>query len=220
MKKTVLLLLLISDVCFGQQVVSQPVTIDFPQIAIGGDAAGVNYVTLLQVVNNNSAATTGRLTLYADDGTGLTALFDGQGPQSSIDINLPAGQARQIRITTNGPLASGWMEIAYAPSDALTTVILQLRSGTTLLSEIGVQPADPIPSADLAAETDTSLNTGVAVANPQATAQTVLVQLWDPNSGSPSANTKLTVAAHGHMARLLTELFPAVNGISQLRPKI
>ena len=207
-------------VCFGQQFASLPVTINFPQIAIGGDVDGVNYVTLLQIVNNNSAATTGRLTLHADDGSGLAALFDGQGPLSTMDIAVPAGQARQIKLTTNGPIASGWMEITYLPSDALTTVILQLRSGTTLLSEIGVQPAEEILSGDLAAETDANLNTGLAIANAGTAAQTVLVQLWDPNSGSPLTNTKLSLAAHGHIARLLTELFPSVAGIAQMRPKI
>ena len=110
-------------------------------IAIGGESTGVNYVTLLQVVNNNSAPTTGHLTLHADDGSGLPALFDGQGPQSSIDIPLMTGQGRLITITTNGPVASV-LEISYSPSDALTTVILQLRNGTTLLSEVGVQPSE------------------------------------------------------------------------------
>jgi hypothetical protein len=220
MKKIILLLVLISDVSFGQQVASLSVTLNFPQIAIGGDANGVNYVTLLQIVNNNSAATTGHLTLHADDGSGLAALFDGQGPLSTMDIAVPAGQARQITITTNGPIAAGWMEITYSPSDALTTMILQLRSGTTLLSEVGVQPTDVISSADLAAETDTSLNTGLAVANAESTAQTVLVSLWDPNSGSPLTNTKLSLVPHGHIARLLTELFPSVAGIQQMRPKI
>src|ERR1041385_6223948 len=148
MKKIIFLLLLLSDVCFGQQVAFLPVTVDFPQIAIGGDTGGVNYVTLLQIVNNKSVATSGHLTLHADDGSGLPALFDGQGPLSTIDISVPSGQARQIQITTNGPIASGWMEITYSPSDALTTVVMQLRSGTTLLSEVGVQPSDLISTAD------------------------------------------------------------------------
>ena len=219
MKRLILLLLLISDVCFGQAT-SLSIPVNFPQIAIGGDSSGVNYVTLLQVVNNNSAPTTGHLTLHADDGSGLPALFDGQGPQSSIDISLQPGQARLITITTNGPVASGWLEITYSPSDALTTVILQLRNGMTLLSEIGVQPSDPIASADLAAETEANLNTGLAIANPQTIAQTVFVRLFDPSSGSSLASTKFSLAAHGHVARLLTELFPSVDGIGQMRPKI
>jgi hypothetical protein len=220
MKNIFLLLLLMSDVCFGQQFTSLTFPIDFPQVALGGDLSGVNYVTLLQVVNNNSVATTGHLTLHGDDGSPLTALFDGQGPQATLDISLAAGQARQIQITTNGPVTSGWMEITYTPSDALTTVILQLRSGNALLSEVGVQPADTVSSADFAADTDTNLNTGVAIVNPEATAGNFLVSLWDPNSGSALANAKVSLAANGHVARLLTELFPSVAGIAQIRAKI
>ena len=133
MKRIGLLFLLLADFAFGQGT-SLPVAVRFPQIAVGGDAAGANYTALLQVVNNNSAATTGHLALYADAGTALSALFDGQGPQSSVDISLQPGQARQIQLTMNGPLTTGWMEISYSPSDASTTLILQSRSGTTLLS--------------------------------------------------------------------------------------
>ena len=74
--------------------------------------------------------------------------------------------------------------------------------------------------ADLAAETEATLNTGLAIANPQTIAQTVLVRLFDPNSGSALASTKFSLAANGHVARLLTELFPAVDSIGHMRPKI
>src|SRR2546426_3260205 len=166
MKRIVFLLLLFADFACGQGT-PLPVSVRFPQIAVGGDADGANYVALLQIVNNNSAATTGHLTLYSDDGTPLTTLFDGQGPQSSIDIPLAPGQARQIRLTRTGVITIGWVEISYSPSDALTTLILQLRSGNTLVSEVGVQPTDTIEAADLSVETDTNLNTGLAVANPE-----------------------------------------------------
>src|SRR5688572_588785 len=138
MRKTVLLLLLLfAPPAFGQETFL-PVSVRFPQIAIGGDANGANYVTLLQIVNDNSAATTGHLTLYSDSGIALPALFDRQGPYSSVDISLAPGEARQLQLTLNGAVTAGWMEITWAPSDAVTTVILQFRSGTTLLSEIGV----------------------------------------------------------------------------------
>src|SRR5439155_26505957 len=96
MKKIVLLLLVFGDFAFGQ-VTYLPVPIAFPQIAVGGDAGGQNYVTVLQIVNNNSYGTTGHLALYSDSGTALPALFDGQGPQSTMDIRLESGQTRQIQ---------------------------------------------------------------------------------------------------------------------------
>src|SRR5262245_28958843 len=109
---------------FGQ-VTYVPVAVAFPHIAIGGDAGGLNYVTLLQVVNNNSSFTTGHVELFNHDGSQLSALFDGQGPQSTIDISLQSGESRQIQLTLNGAVTSGWMKITYSPSDALTTVVLR-----------------------------------------------------------------------------------------------
>src|SRR5262249_47931480 len=138
MKKIALVLLLLcSHMAFGQTNFV-PVPIAFPHLAAGGDPAGTNYVTLLQIVNNNSASTTGHITLFGDSGSPLGFLFDGQGPLSTLDVKVDPGQTREIRLTLNGPVTSGWMQISYTPSDALTTVILQFRSGSTLLSEIGV----------------------------------------------------------------------------------
>jgi len=212
--------LLSANFAFGQQTSSIPVSVDFPQIAIGGDAGGANYVTLLQIVNNNSISTTGHVVLYSNDGSGLPVLFDGQGPQTSIDISLAAGQAREIRLTASGPVTPGWMEITYSPAPALTTVILQFRLGTTLRSEVGIQPEETISSADLAVETNSNLNTGIAIANPDNTTAFVLVTLWDPNTGTPVSGVVQTLPPHGHVARFLTELFPGVNNIGQMRAKL
>jgi hypothetical protein len=53
MRKTILTLLLLSaDFAFGQQTASIPVTVNFPQIAVGGDTGEANYVTLLQAMSS------------------------------------------------------------------------------------------------------------------------------------------------------------------------
>jgi len=222
MKKIALLLFLLSsDFAFGQ-VSYVPVTVAFPQIAVGGDPNGQNYVTLIQLVNNNSSSTTGHIALFSDSGAPLAVLFDGQGPQSTMDVPLDSGQTRQIQITLNGSIVTpGWMEITYSPSDALTTVVLQFRSGSTLLSEIGVDPAfDTLVATDIATETDTALNTGIAIANPDTMAAYVLVGLWDPNTGAALANTTVSLPPNGHTSRFLTELFPNVASIRQIRAKV
>ena len=52
MKKIAFVLLfLMVDVGYGQQATPLAVTVDFPQIAMGGDGDGLNYATLLQIVN-------------------------------------------------------------------------------------------------------------------------------------------------------------------------
>src|SRR5262245_53857461 len=215
-----ILFMLWTGLAFGQ-VTYVPTSLAFPQITVGGDTGAQNYTTIVQIVNNNSTSTTGHIALFSDSGSPLAVQFDGQGPQSAMDVTLGAGATRQIQLTLSGAITPGWMEITYSPSDALTTVILQFRSGTTLLSEVGVDPAfDVISSTDFAAETDTTLNTGIAIANAGGSQAFVLARMTDPNTGSTIANSVITLPANGHIARLLTELFPSVPNISQLRTKV
>ena len=220
MKRLAIVLLFVwCDFAFGQTAFV-PVTITFPQIAAGGDAGGVNYVTILQIVNSNSAPITGHVSLFADNGSPLAVLFDGQGPKSTLDIGLAAGQGREIQITLNGPVTPGWMQIAYTPSDALTTVILQFRSGATLVSEVGVQPIDldfRMSATDFVAETNPTLNTGIAIANPDTLPAYVLASLWDPNTGTITSQNTLSLPPNGHISRFVTDIFPSV---AQTRAKV
>ena len=221
MKKIAFLLFVLWAEIASGQVTYPPVTIAFPHVVAGGDPNGPHYVTLLQIVNNNSASTTAHVALFSDSGSPLAVLFDGQGPQSTIDLQLDGGQSRQVQITINGPITAGWMEIVYSPCDALTTVLLDSFSGTTLVSEIGVDPAFDVMSAtDFAAETDGVLNTGIAIANPDTAAAYVLARLWDPNTGNVLAGNALSIPANGHVARFLTELFPGVSNVNQMRAKV
>jgi hypothetical protein len=72
-----IMFLVFADAAWGQ-VSFSPVPLAFPQIAVGGDSDGLNYTTLIQIVNNNSASTTGKISLYSDSGSALAVLFDGQ----------------------------------------------------------------------------------------------------------------------------------------------
>ena len=221
MKNFTILFVLICARVASAQVTYPPVTIAFPHVVAGGDPNGPHYVTLLQIVNNNSSSTTAHVALSSDSGSPVAVLFDDQGPQDTIDLKMDGGQSRQIQISIGGAITSGWMTITYSPCDALTTVLLDSFSGPTLVSEIGVDPASAVMSAtDFAAETDGVLNTGIAIANPDTATAFVLARLWDPSTGNVVASNPLSVPANGHIARFLTELFPSVPNIKQIRAKI
>jgi hypothetical protein len=229
MKKIALVLfLLIANSAYGQSTYFT-ISVAFPQVAFGGDESGDNYVTILQALNNNSVPITGHLELFSDSGAALAVLLEGQGPQSTWDISLAAGEARQIQLTLNGPVTAGWMVITYSPSDALTTVVLQYRNAGALRSEVGVEPAFPdfdIPlSADVAVETDDGgngslINVGVALVNPDTATDSFLIRLWDPSTGAVLASVPISLPANGHVAKFLGELFPNVLSIGRLRAKL
>jgi hypothetical protein len=122
------------------------------------------------------------------------------------------------------------MQIGYTPSNAQTTVIIQYRAGTSVLTEVGVNESDGTGSSsclwvcgtDFSAESDTSngLSTGIAIVNPNSTANGALVRLWDPNTGNQLGSATVALAANAHVAKLLTELFPSVAGINQIRTQL
>jgi hypothetical protein len=213
-----------AQVSFGSDVIS------FPHIDVGGDPAGLNYVTLVQLVNNNSANIAGHLSLFSDSGAALSASFDGQAPAAALDFTIDSGATKQIQISLSGAITSGWMQVGFTPANAQTTVIIQYRNGTSVLSEVGVSESDGLASnsclwvcgTDFSGESDTAngLNTGIAIVNPNSTANGALVRLWDPNTGSQLGSTTLALAANAHVAKLLTELFPSVAGINLIRAQV
>src|SRR5215470_15919354 len=111
-----------AQVSFGSDVIS------FPHIDVGGDPAGLNYVTLVQLVNNNSADVAGHLTLFSDSGAPLSASFNGQASAAALDFTIASGATKQIQISLSGGITSGWMQVGFTPGDLQTTVIIQYRS--------------------------------------------------------------------------------------------
>ena len=79
---------------------------------------------------------------------------------------------------------------------------------------------DTISATDIAAETDAALNTGIAIVNTDTATGYVLARLWDPNSGAVVASTPITLPPNGHIAKFLTELFPSIPNITQVRAKV
>jgi len=217
-----LLLFLATAATSYGQVSFQSVILAFPQVAVGGDPGGPNYTTLIQMVNNNSVNVTGTLTLLSDSGTAMQASFDGASPQSMLQVTIGPSEFREIAVTLDGSLTVGWLAVSFSPSDALTSVILQYRSGATLLSEVGVDPAySTILGTDFAIDTDTTLNTGVALANPSTAPVYVLARLWDPVTGDFSGgSTIIAIPGNGHIARFVTEIFPDALSIAKTRAKV
>jgi hypothetical protein len=198
----------------------------FSNMDVGGDPNGLHYVTLVDASNNTSSFSTGVLTVYSATGTAMPVSFDGQAPAASLNFELDSGVVRQIQISSTGEITQGWIQITYTPNLAETTVIVQYLGGSSILSEVGINPffnnmTDTTlgPATVFPVETNlsSSLNTGIAIANPN-TAQVVRVQLL--SAGMIVGTTAITLPQYGYTAKLLTELFPNVSGISQMTAEV
>jgi hypothetical protein len=148
-------------------------------------------------------------------------LVDGAGPQSSFDVALTPGETRQVELSLSGDVASAWLKVTYSPSHALTAMLIQFRSGASLRSEVGVDPAfSTLLETDLAFENDSTLNTGIALSNPSSSPSYVFARLWDATTGAFKAGTIISLPGNGHVARFVTELFSTVPDIAQMRARV
>lgn len=198
----------------------------FPNMDVGGDPNGLHYVTLVEVSNNTSSFLTGVLTVYSTAGTPMPVSFGGQAPATSLDFELDSGVVQEIQVSSTANITQGWIQITYTPNLPQTTVIVQYLGGSSILSEVGINPFINLmtntifgPATAFPVETSLSsdLNTGIAIANPNA-AQIVMVQLF--SGGTVLATTTIPLPQYGYTAKLLTDLFPNVSGISQITAEV
>jgi len=221
MKRAALLLfILVCAVPAFAQTSFQPVTVQFPEIVVGVNE-GLNYLTIVQAVNNNSTSSQGHIALFSDSGGTLSASFNNGAPAPTFDFTMDSGVSLQIVISSTGPISAGWMSITYNTAAPETTALLQYRAGTSVLTEVGLNPFyGTMQSTDFVVETGPNLNAGIAIVSPNG-AGSVLVRLWDPNNpGSLLGSTILSLPANGHVAKLLPELFPSVAGVGQILAQV
>src|SRR2546423_15112734 len=108
MKKIGLVLLLIWPGIVFAQTTFVATTVAFPHIVAGGDPGGINYVTLLQLVNNKSASTTGHITLFGGKCSPLGGVRGGQGPFFPVDGGLGPGATREVPFDLDWAGTAGW----------------------------------------------------------------------------------------------------------------
>lgn len=196
----------------------------FPNVDVGGDPNGLHYVTLAQVSNNTSSFITGVITVYSASGAILPVSYDGAAPASTDNFELDAGLTKQIQVSLSGGITQAWMQITYSPNLAETTVIVQYLAGSSVLTEVGINPffdqggttptfQGQMSSTIFPVETNANVNTGIAIANPNGAS---VVQAQLVNGSAVLGATTISLAQNGYTAKLVTDLFPSVAGIGQI----
>ena len=92
--------------------------------------------------------------------------------------------------------------------------IFGYRPGGVLVSETGVPASPLLTNGRIYAEIAGSVNTGLAIANPNGQQATISYYFTDA-TGTDSHNGTLTIAANGHLAEFLND--PSLNGVSNFQ---
>jgi hypothetical protein len=181
-------------------------TLRFPHIADGGGAGG--WHTTFELANRSAWPATATISFYDDSGAPLNLAVGGQ-QQSQTTVTVPALGVTQVQTQGGGPLLTGWA-LAQSDQNLSGIALFGLLDGSgNATTEVGAPASLPLLSMSLFAQTGANTSTGVALANPNATAADVTLILKASDS-TEITRTTLTIAPMGHIARYAAELFSTV----------
>jgi pseudomonalisin len=177
--------------------------------------SGGGWETLIELVNSSAAAAQAHLRFYADSG-GQLAL-----PVTSSDLGLntetaavdatlaPGGSAL---ISSAGAAGSNQLNgSAQLTSDPGVAGFLIFQLTTTGQEVLVPTESGPANAYVIAFDQTNGLVTGISLSNSTVQMANVLVTLRDQNGVTFTSNT-ITLAALGHKAFVLTDLFPPAAG--------
>jgi hypothetical protein len=174
-------------------------------------AATSTSITVHFVIAGSAPAGPRSVTVTTTDGSFtaqnlFTVLARSDNPVTSMPLQIPDVEQGAIR--------TGY--VVVTPDAGMSAPIAAVMFGTVsnamVLSQGGILPTPLTTNAAASLDVLSAANRdlGLAIANPGDTPITVNVTLRD-QSGTSAASTSLTLAAHSHIARFVTELFTTGN---------
>ncbi len=175
---------------------TQPIV--FPQIAVGS-----GYSTQLVLLNRTLERSRGRVRLLGSDGVPLQLAG---GSEIAYDI-APQGTYR-AELAGAGSVQVGYAVVTLESGSAIPSgsAIFQVKAGLGVITEAGVAATASTRLARIFVD-NASTRTGLALASAGNPATTATLALLDRN-GNALATSTLGLAAGGHRARFVHELFP------------
>jgi photosystem II stability/assembly factor-like uncharacterized protein len=181
----------------------------FPQLVDGG-----GYATSIILLNTTDATQTGKLSLFADDGSPVAVNGLGGTHDSTFSYAIPPAGA--IIFQTDGfPASTTEGSVQVIPDPGTSTPagsgIFAFSRDGTLVTESGLSTTTLITRARIYVDESDGHSTGLALASPGQSAS-ITVQAFHSDGTLPEGigPQTITLSANGHTARLMTQMIPGL----------
>ena len=176
----------------------------FPHLAVGA-----GWQTTITYINYSSEAVSCQTDFLSDQGTPLMVSFAGRGTvDSRTDVLPPGGSVHEeTNVELSAPLVPGWARAACSGPVKASLLFRRFEGGVSV-AEGGVN-ATAVPATrfvTFAEQGEGRLGTGVAYANPSATAALVTFTARD-RAGRVLASVNRNLPDGGHGAQNMAPLF-------------
>ena len=182
-----------------------PTTYYFPHLAVGA-----SWQTTITYINDSPEEVTCETEFISDHGSPLMVSFPGRGTvMDRTDVLPPDGSVHEeTDLDLDTPLVPGWAKAACTGPVKASLLFRQYDSGGDPVAEAGVN-ASAVPAmrfVTFAEQEEGKTGTGVAYANPSATAAHVTFTAKD-TAGQTLASVVRTLLPNGHDAHVMSALF-------------
>jgi hypothetical protein len=182
-----------------------------PQVAFGGNPNGVNYQTILYLTTTATNGVAGTVDIFDDNGNPIAASPNGDVPSAHFNFSVLGLRVTRIVLSGDNTLHVGWIRLTLPASVPLiVNAVFQTFSGPNLTGEASVLESPSVTQAGVFVHVQNGVsNIGVAFANSLPSTSTVAVTLFN-SAGFAVTSQNVTLPPFGHLARFVTELFPAL----------
>ena len=190
----------------GDGITSGGPTYYFPHLAVGA-----SWQTTITYINYSPEEVTCQTDFISDDGTPLMVSFAALGTvDSRTDILPPGGSVHQeTNVDLSASLAPGWARATCSGPVKASLLFRRRNSEGAPTAEAGVS-ATAVPATrfvTFAEQGEDQFGTGVAYANPSATAALVTFTARDTAGEEVLPSVNRTLSPGGHAAHGMSELF-------------
>ncbi len=198
-----------------------PIEFFFAQIG-NGQAGTIGLQTAMNLANVSAGEVPVQLDFFESSGNPMVLRIVGLGSDSTFNFVLGSGQSTVLETTGQGGIQAGYARITSEEGLGGSAVFSRIDVPSGLLeTESGVPASQPGTDFFLFVDTTGDAETGLALANPApgpaGGGPTMLNVSLLNMAGQEIANRELALATGQHTAQFVTQLFPEVEGIDDMR---
>jgi hypothetical protein len=186
-------------------------TLYFPQVANGSFGAG-SYKTSFLITNISKTPANVNLNLTDDNGKAINMTLIGQGKRSNFAFsNLASGASLFLQTDGLGSMVTGAAMITSDTPIGVSGIFTVLDSAGAFQTEAAVNCPTGLSSLTMPIEVAGVLDTGIAFQEINGLGASLNIQLVDENGAIVGSSVKMDLPAKGHLAKMVSELFPKIS---------
>ncbi len=183
----------------------------FPQVANGSFGNGA-YKTSFLITNISAKPANVTLSLTDDNGNPVNMTIIGQGKHSNFAFSpLASGASLSLQTDGTGSLTTGAATIASDVPIGVSGIFTIFDSAGAFQTEAAVSGSAGLSSITIPVAVTGAFDTGIAFQGITSSAASLNLQLMDESGTAVGTSLKLDLPAKGHMAKMVSELFPQIS---------